>query len=179
MTAGSLTLEIKGAVGLRRFPPSSRFERPLTSSAYRRAGTRSCPSCSDCSRSSPWSLFCCGCAKAERLNPGAIVPGVSTSDGRENTFRLRGGEAAYALTEQEAFLAMSMFIAQFASTGGDDLLTLAADISFEADGETLDPAAWHDWIECIRAVKGDPPEGDTWRALGVPRIERQDPPGAD
>ena len=67
---------------------------------------------------------------------------------------------------------MSLFVAQFASTAGDDLLTLAADITIEPDGQTLDPAAWHDWIECIRAVKGDPPLGDTWRAMGAPVIER-------
>ena len=89
-----------------------------------------------------------------------------------NAFRLRPGKATYTLTEHEAFLAMSLFIAQFASTAGDDLATLAADIEIEADGETLDPAAWHDWIECIRAVKGDPPVGDTWRAMGEPVIER-------
>lgn len=97
---------------------------------------------------------------------------MSTSNIGKNTFRLRPGEPAYSLTEQEAFLAMSLFVAQFASTAGDDLLTLAADITIEPDGQTLDPAAWQDWIECIRAVRGDPPEGDTWRALGVPIIER-------
>ena len=98
---------------------------------------------------------------------------MSTTDSDKNTFRLRGGDAAFTLTEQEALLAMSLFIAQFASTAGDDLPTLAADISIEADDETLDPAAWADWLECIRAVKGEPAGAtDTWRAMGVPRIDR-------
>jgi hypothetical protein len=67
---------------------------------------------------------------------------------------------------------MTLFVAQFASTGGDDLATLAADIGIEADGDTLDPAAWHDWIERVRSVKGDPPVGDTWRTMGAPVVER-------
>jgi hypothetical protein len=32
--------------------------------------------------------------------------------------------------------------------------TLLADITIEADGGTLDPAAWDDWMRCVRAVKG-------------------------
>jgi hypothetical protein len=33
--------------------------------------------------------------------------------------------------------------------------TLLADISLASDGETLDPAAWDDWMRCVRQVKGD------------------------
>jgi hypothetical protein len=31
--------------------------------------------------------------------------------------------------------------------------TLLADIAIEVDGGTLDPAAWDDWIACVREVK--------------------------
>jgi hypothetical protein len=43
---------------------------------------------------------------------------------------------------------------------GDDLVTLLADITIESDGDTLDPAAWDDWVRCVGKVKvraGDKP----------------------
>jgi hypothetical protein len=95
-----------------------------------------------------------------------------TSEPRSDSFRLRRGESAYSLSEQEAFLAMTLFIEQFASTAGDDLATLAADISVESDGSTLDPAAWTDWLECVKAAKGQPEAAGTWRSMGLPTIER-------
>lgn len=95
-----------------------------------------------------------------------------TSEPRNTAFRLRRGESAYSLSEQEAFLAMTLFIEQFASTAGDDLATLAADIFLESDGSPVDPAAWDDWLECVKAAKGQPAEADTWRAMGLPHIER-------
>ena len=92
---------------------------------------------------------------------------VSTS------FRRRPGPAEYALTEQEAFLAMELFINQFASTMGSlgevAWVTLLSDIKVEADGTTTDPAAWHDWLTCVQAVKGINTAGsNTWRAMGAP-----------
>jgi hypothetical protein len=61
----------------------------------------------------------------------------------------------YELSESEAFQAMSLFLTQFAKRAGDDLATLLADITIDADGGTFDPAAWDDWIACVRAVKGE------------------------
>jgi hypothetical protein len=29
---------------------------------------------------------------------------------------------------------------------------LLADLTIEADGSTLDPAAWDDWVRCVREV---------------------------
>src|SRR5436190_5657239 len=97
---------------------------------------------------------------------------MSTSDPSDEVFRIPDGTAQFALTEQEAFLAMRLFIAQFHSTAGDRLAPLLADISIQPDGAPLDPAAWSDWIECIRAVRDHVPQGDTWRVMGRPRIER-------
>jgi hypothetical protein len=65
----------------------------------------------------------------------------------------------YVLSEREGFLAMSRFLWQFANRAGNDLLTLLGDIHIEADGGPTDPAAWEDWIACVRTVKeeaGDP-----------------------
>ncbi|MFD8421647.1 hypothetical protein [Streptomyces sp. NPDC059466] len=61
----------------------------------------------------------------------------------------------YELNEREAFLAMSRFLWQFANRAGDDLLTLLGDIGIEADGQTTDPAAWEDWMRCVRSVVAD------------------------
>ncbi|MFG2489449.1 MULTISPECIES: hypothetical protein [Streptomyces] len=58
----------------------------------------------------------------------------------------------YELNEREAFVAMSRFVWQFANRAGDDLLTLLGDIGIEADGGTTDPAAWEDWMRCVRSV---------------------------
>jgi hypothetical protein len=57
------------------------------------------------------------------------------------------------LNEHEAFEAMSLFLRNYADRAGDDLITLLGDISRESDGETTDPAAWDDWMECVRTVK--------------------------
>jgi hypothetical protein len=61
----------------------------------------------------------------------------------------------YQLSEHEAFRAMSLFLAQFAERAGDDLATLLSDITIEADGGTFDPAAWDDWMTCVRTVKSE------------------------
>jgi len=62
------------------------------------------------------------------------------------------------LTERQAFLAMSEFLWQYARRAGDDLITLLGDIESESDGGPTDPAAWDDWLDCVRHVKaGLPP----------------------
>lgn len=66
-------------------------------------------------------------------------------------------ETLYQLDEHEAFRAMSAFLHQFAERAGDDLLTLLSDISIDSDGGTFDPAAWHDWLACVQAVKDGGP----------------------
>jgi hypothetical protein len=63
----------------------------------------------------------------------------------------------FQLDEHEAFTAMSLFLNQFVERAGDNLVTLLVDIMILEDGLTSDPAAWHDWLKCVRAVKG---EGD-------------------
>lgn len=68
--------------------------------------------------------------------------------------------AQFLMDEREAFLAMSRFLWQFANRAGDDLMTLLGDIAIDVDGDTNDPAAWDDWMDCVRAVKeGETPAG--------------------
>lgn len=57
------------------------------------------------------------------------------------------------LSDRDAFIAMGLFLEQYYSRAGGDMETLIADISIEADGEPLDPAAWEDWLRCIDQVK--------------------------
>ena len=58
----------------------------------------------------------------------------------------------YHLSESQAFQVMTIFLNQFYARAGNDMETLLADITIEADGGTLDPAAWHDWIQCVERV---------------------------
>ena len=58
------------------------------------------------------------------------------------------------LDEREAFAAMRMDLTEFYDRTGGDMATLMTDIEIQADGESLDPAAWQDWLRCVREVKG-------------------------
>lgn len=59
------------------------------------------------------------------------------------------------LDEHEAFLAMTLFIGQFAERAGDDLVTLIGDITLRPDGRPFDAAAWDDWMACVILAKAD------------------------
>lgn len=54
------------------------------------------------------------------------------------------------MNEKQAFLAMRYFLEQYYQRAGNDMETLIADLTLEADGEPLDPAAWDDWIQCVQ-----------------------------
>jgi hypothetical protein len=95
---------------------------------------------------------------------------MTPAESRQNTFRQHRSEPAYVLTEQEAFLALTLFINQVAARARDDLITMLGDVGIESDGGTTDPAAWEDWINCVRVVKSEPTAGNTFLALGAPRI---------
>ena len=59
---------------------------------------------------------------------------------------------AGTLSAYQAFRAMGLFLRQFADRAGDDLGTLLADTTISSDGMPIDPAAWDDWIACVRSV---------------------------
>jgi hypothetical protein len=58
----------------------------------------------------------------------------------------------HSLNEREAFAAMTLFLNRFAERAGDDLLTLLGDITLRPGGDTFDPAAWDDWMDCVRDI---------------------------
>ena len=66
---------------------------------------------------------------------------------------MSGDESPIYLTEREAFAAMSLFINRFADRAGDDLLTLLGDLAVMPDGGPFDPAAWEDWLSCVRSIR--------------------------
>ncbi len=58
----------------------------------------------------------------------------------------------YLLNEKQALRAMIHFVDQFADRAGDDLATLVGDIYLDDHGHTFDPAAWDDWLDCVKRV---------------------------
>jgi hypothetical protein len=63
------------------------------------------------------------------------------------------------VTPQQAFAAMALFLERFYKRC-DDMQTLLADLSIEADGEPLDPAAWDDWVAALEEVLRQSPHED-------------------
>ena len=54
------------------------------------------------------------------------------------------------LTEKEAYKAMYAFLEQvYNLTKSDDIGGLLGDMSFLPEGNTADPAIWHDWLKCV------------------------------
>lgn len=73
----------------------------------------------------------------------------------------------FQLTESEAFVAMSMFVADWARGGMDATIDiLATDLMLDSVGNRpSDLAVWDDWISCVAKVKAG---GDTplrWSAV--------------
>lgn len=58
------------------------------------------------------------------------------------------------LTDRQAFAAMRLFLDGYQSRTGGHFPTLMADTYLEADGMTHDPAAWSDWLICVRSATG-------------------------
>lgn len=58
------------------------------------------------------------------------------------------------LTEKEAYAAMYAYLVTvYERTPSDELGGLLGDMSNVGDGETADPAVWHEWLRCVNQVK--------------------------
>lgn len=58
------------------------------------------------------------------------------------------------LNEKEAYAAMYEYLSTvYDRTQSDDLGGLLGDMSTVGDGETADPAVWHEWLRCVNQVK--------------------------
>lgn len=53
------------------------------------------------------------------------------------------------MDERQAFKATTLFLNEFYGRAGNDMETLLADLTLEADGQPLDPATWDDWLRCV------------------------------
>ena len=57
------------------------------------------------------------------------------------------------LTDRQAFEAMVLFLESFYErTNSDDVAVLLGQLMILEDGETADPAAWHDWMSGVQKV---------------------------
>ena len=74
-----------------------------------------------------------------------------------------------SLDEREAFLVMTEFIWRYGQRAGDDLITLIGDTEIQPDGGPTDPAAWEDWLACVRSSAA----GRTWRCCGASGYRRR------
>lgn len=55
---------------------------------------------------------------------------------------------------REGFDAMRLFLEEFYNqTQSDDVGSLLGDLQFSSDNNAMDPAAWHDWVECVKKVR--------------------------
>jgi hypothetical protein len=63
------------------------------------------------------------------------------------------------ITVQEAYAAMYRYLERlYERTGGDELGGLLGSMSLLSDGQTVNPAAWTDWIRAVeesRAGRGN------------------------
>lgn len=62
-----------------------------------------------------------------------------------------------SFTERQAFDAMVRFLeVYYQETNSDDVGALLGDLQILEDGKTADPAAWEEWLKCLRAVENKP-----------------------
>jgi len=60
------------------------------------------------------------------------------------------------MTIKEAYIAMQYFLEQFYErTGSDDVGGLLGDMTLIDDKQTMDSAAWNDWINAVKKMKLD------------------------
>lgn len=58
------------------------------------------------------------------------------------------------LSYLEAFKAMCCFLEKYyEQTSSDDVGSLLGEMQILEDNETADPAAWHDWLDCVKKIK--------------------------
>ncbi len=58
------------------------------------------------------------------------------------------------LTVLQAYLAMVKFLEEFYQrTGSDDVAVLLGGMQLLKDGKTADPAAWNDWMKCVKSIR--------------------------
>lgn len=58
------------------------------------------------------------------------------------------------ISVKQAYLAMYEYLLQlYNRNGSDDLGGLLGGMSLLPDGSTADPAAWGDWMQCVRKAR--------------------------
>ena len=62
------------------------------------------------------------------------------------------GNRSYGAERGQAYEAMIRYLARFHLPRFDQVGVLLGELEFSADGQTGDPAAWFDWIQCAEEV---------------------------
>ncbi len=63
------------------------------------------------------------------------------------------------LTTKEAYVAMYLFLEElFTKYGYDQLGGILGGMSLLEDGDTADPAYWHDWLRMVDKCRGEHPD---------------------
>jgi len=58
------------------------------------------------------------------------------------------------LTYEEAFNAMRLFLEEYYNrTSSDDVGSLLGDLILLREERTADPAAWGDWMDCVKKIE--------------------------
>ena len=66
---------------------------------------------------------------------------------------MQAHQSAETLTVEQAYRAMQRFIEEhWERTKSDDFAAFLGGIELNHKGESLDPAATHEWRDCVRAV---------------------------
>ena len=61
------------------------------------------------------------------------------------------------LSAEQAFQAMRCFLeGYFERTRSNGIGSLLGDLQMSEDGKPFDPAAWNDWLDCVKQVLNDP-----------------------
>ena len=94
----------------------------------------------------------------DRITRGAkprstLEPWVASDGGPGSVvFRSYNFDSEEVITWESAFSCIGAYLRIFASTAGEDALTLFADTEIEADGGPFDAAAWDDWLSAVGEV---------------------------
>jgi len=64
------------------------------------------------------------------------------------------GAAEISITVAQALMATRVYVAGWVGRGDMELHLVHGQTEIASDGMTMDPAAWHDWLDAIEAVVG-------------------------
>jgi len=78
---------------------------------------------------------------------------MGSTGGFEYTDKYRGDFCEMELSELQAFKTMVLYLEKYYErTRSDDVGSLLGDLILLDDNSTADPAAWYDWMQCVKEI---------------------------